>query len=55
MLSFFTRTRYRKDIISVLLIKLIALFLLWMLFFAHPVDESLTKNQLTEWMVTNVK
>lgn len=55
MLSFFTRTRYRKDITSILLIKLIALFLLWVLFFAHPVDERLTNNQLTEWMVSDAK
>lgn len=55
MLSFFTRTRYRIDICSALLIKLIALFLLWVLFFAHPVDERLTNSQLTEWFTSSIK
>ncbi|HTM63584.1 MAG TPA: hypothetical protein VL360_03685 [Gammaproteobacteria bacterium] len=48
IMSFVTRTAYRKDIIAILLIKAIGLFLLWIFFFANPVDVRLTRSQLAD-------
>lgn len=47
MLKRSLRIRYRKDIITVLVIKIFALFFLWLFFFSHPLDDMLTKNDLS--------
>ena len=48
LITFVTGTRYRKEIMSVLFLKAVGLFLLYIFFFAHPIDHRLTTNQLTE-------
>lgn len=54
LFGFATRTRYRKEIISLLVLKVIGLFALWYLFFSHPTDHSLTRDQLTaRYLTTN--
>jgi hypothetical protein len=53
IMSFITRTRYRQDIMAVLLLKVIGLFLLWFFFFANPIDHRLTRNQLTERYISS--
>lgn len=45
---FFTQNKYRKDITLAILIKLFALFVLWQLFFSHPVEETLDQPALTQ-------
>lgn len=42
----FHKTSYRIDIISAVLLKMLALTLLWALFFSHPEDKSLSQAQL---------
>ncbi len=53
-IAFVTRNAYRKQITSVLFLKAIGLFLLWIFFFAHPVDHRLTTNQLTERFISSM-
>lgn len=45
--SFITRTAYRREIITILILKLAAIFLLWYLFFSHPVSHNLNLGMLT--------
>jgi len=48
LLRFFTRNVFRKDITLVMLLKIIALFLLWELFFSHPAVDQLKKSDLIQ-------
>lgn len=51
--KFFTRNRFRKEIVLIILIKLVALFLLWR-FFLAPIDKSiLTPPALLDHYVTD--
>jgi hypothetical protein len=36
----------KKDIGGVLFLKILAIFLLWQLFFSHPIDHSLTAQDI---------
>lgn len=51
MLKFFTRNNFRKEMTLVIIVKLIAIFLLWGLFFSHRDHEQLTKNGLNEHFI----
>lgn len=55
MLKFFNRNAYRKDILLVILLKLILLSLLWYCFFSHPVAETLNTEMLTAHYLTTPK
>jgi hypothetical protein len=50
---FFTRNVFRKDITLVILLKIIAIYLLWALFFAHPVTHQLTRPNLIQHYLVN--
>ena len=47
LLSFFVSTPYRKEIVIVIIIKLLALSILGLLFF-HPVNQSIIKQAFTQ-------
>lgn len=42
----------RKEISLILVIKLILIFMLWILFFQHPIEEKLTNQDIAEHIVT---
>lgn len=48
IVDFVLRNAYRKEIIFVLVLKFFLLAVLWELFFSHPIDEILTKEQLVQ-------
>lgn len=52
MRRLFRNTSYGRDIGFALTLKLIALTLLWALFFSHPRDENLTKPELVSHYLT---
>ena len=49
---FIFRNRYRKEMISVISIKLIALILIWGFFFSHPVTRHLKSPDLIDHFIT---
>jgi hypothetical protein len=51
--AFFMRNRYRKDITFILLLKVIALILLWKLFFSHPVEPQIDSQALGERLMSS--
>ncbi|EKD70445.1 MAG: hypothetical protein ACD_46C00533G0006 [uncultured bacterium] len=55
ILAFTNRTPYRRDIFLVLILKLLALLVIWKLFFSHPIDHSLTTTQLAQHYLTDAK
>lgn len=46
LIRFFRRNVFRKEILLVILIKLAGLFILWNLFFSHPVTSALDRKAL---------
>jgi hypothetical protein len=47
------RNIYRKDITLVIILKLLALFLLWELFFSHPIEKDLTHDKLVRHLLNH--
>lgn len=54
VISFISRTAYRKEIMMVLMLKAIGLFLLWFFFFANPIDHRLTSNQIVDRYISSL-
>ena len=52
IVEFIFHTQYRKEIITVISIKLLVIILLWQMFFSHPIDHKLTKNDLTQHYIS---
>lgn len=48
LLGFFTRNPFRKDITSVIILKIILILLLWGLFFSHHDRSTLETPRLAE-------
>jgi len=53
VIQFFLQNRFRKEIALVILIKLIALFVLWQLFFSHPLTNTLNSATLQQHYLLN--
>lgn len=51
--QFLSRTRFRKEITIVIIVKLIALFILWEFFITHPTVDRLTKPALVKHFVSH--
>jgi len=47
-MQFLMRTVYGKEILLIIVMKLLALTLLWALFFSHPTHHSLSKKELSK-------
>ncbi len=41
VIQFFLQNKFRKEITLAILVKLLALFVLWQLFFSHPVSKQI--------------
>lgn len=41
------RVNFKRDILLALLFKAIALFVLWKIFFSHPIDKTLTPQKVS--------
>ncbi len=52
-MQFITQNQFRKEIMIVIALKLAALFLLWWLFFSHPIADSLEKHDLAKRYMNN--
>jgi uncharacterized SAM-binding protein YcdF (DUF218 family) len=50
--KFLAKNRFRKEITLVIVVKLIALFLLWEFFIAHPATDPLAKPALVRHFVS---
>lgn len=48
---FARKSRFRQEIIWVILAKLIGLYLLWWFFFSHPVKRTLTYPKLVQHFI----
>jgi hypothetical protein len=48
LLGFFTRNPFRKDITSVVILKIVLILLLWGLFFSHHDKKALEYPRLAE-------
>lgn len=51
--QFILRNSFRKEITLIIALKLLALSLLWGLFFSHPISEQLKKPKLVEHFISN--
>lgn len=45
---FFAKNRYRREMLLVILLKLLGLFLLWKFCFSHPLSHTLTTDTLAK-------
>lgn len=48
IVKFMLRNRFRREIIAVILLKILAIFIIWGLFFSHPVSRQLNKPALVD-------
>lgn len=48
IVQFFLRSRFRREIILILVLKVLALWVLWSFFFSHPVSKELNTMRLMD-------
>jgi hypothetical protein len=46
--KFISHNRFRKEIIIIIVLKVLAIFAIWGLFFSHPLSKQLTVPALVE-------
>ena len=47
------RPNLKRDIAIVLVFKVIAIYLLWLLFFSHPLEKQLNPNMISQHLLGN--
>lgn len=47
-ITFFARSTYRKEILTVILIKILALILIWTLCFSQPESTKVTSSEMAK-------
>ncbi|WP_114834853.1 hypothetical protein [Aquicella lusitana] len=52
IVPFILRNRYRKEMILIIFLKILALFILWGCFFSHPVSRGLDHSQLIKHFIS---
>jgi hypothetical protein len=50
-LLFFQKNTYRKEILLIIIVKLIALWALWLICFSHPIDKTHIQEAVTEQLL----
>jgi hypothetical protein len=53
MFRFFTRNTYRKELTIIIVMKVLALFLLWGLFFSEPIEHLNQHKMANHLLVQN--
>ncbi|MCH9644684.1 MAG: hypothetical protein K0U29_03935 [Gammaproteobacteria bacterium] len=49
------RPNIKREIAAILVFKAIAIFIIWMLFFSHPLDKKLTPNTVSQHLLGAVQ
>lgn len=50
--AFVSRTPYRREMISIIVVKLLMLTVLWWVCFSHPVKHELTPEKVAERLIS---